>query len=134
MGPAARAVLDLHVPCDRGAPARVRRALERLDAIGWVAGDLMLVASELVTNAVLHSGCWPGDLLRVRVERTDDHFVVSVQDPGRSGESAAVPIDDEGAFGGVGLWVVEQLVPMWGAERNDGYRVWAELPAPAAVE
>lgn len=122
------AVLGIGVPCDRGAPATVREALHQLTGVGWVLGDAMLVASELVTNAVVHSGGGPQDVLEVRVGRTDGGLRISVRDPGYSGTEAAVSRNDQLGRGGLGLRVVEAIALRWGRERRSGYVVWAELP------
>jgi serine/threonine-protein kinase RsbW len=103
----------------------VREAIRGLD-VGWLAGDAMLVASELVTNAVIHSGCVSQDLLEVRIQLNRDRLLISVRDPGSSGGAARLREDDD-AFGGMGLRVVEQLARRWSSERADGHRVWAEL-------
>jgi anti-sigma regulatory factor (Ser/Thr protein kinase) len=90
----------------------------------------MLVASELVTNAVSHSLCTEEDFLSVQIAR-DGRLRIAVLDPGVSGGSAEIadrPIE----LGGLGLKVVEQLAASWGTERSDaGYRVWAELQLPS---
>lgn len=124
-------VLSLDVPCDRRAPAVVRSALDRIEGLGWALGDAMLVASELVTNAVLHSGCTAAEPLKVRAILGGERLVISVQDPGLSGESAQPrPTNDLNPHGW-GLRIVEQLASRWGSERTGGYRVWAELPVPS---
>ena len=107
----------------------MRQALAKLDSLGGVLGDLVLIASELVTNAVLYSGCSSEDVIRVRVDRAKDHVLLSVWDPGVSGQSAAVAVAKQrsSSSGGFGLWLVERLSRRWGAERTAGYRVWAEL-------
>jgi two-component sensor histidine kinase len=98
--------------------------------LGWVLGDAMLVASELVTNAVRHSLCTEDELLSVTISR-DGRLRISVLDPGGSGKSAEIA-DRPLELGGLGLKVVEQLATDWGSERYvDGYRVWAELELPA---
>ena len=119
-------VLALEVPCDRDAPGRVRQALMDLESLGWVLGDVMLVASELVTNAVLHSGCLDQHRLKVRAGLGDRHIRISVTDPGLSGQEAEIPAF-RGTPGGWGLRLVDQLAAEWGTERDDGYRVWAEM-------
>jgi anti-sigma regulatory factor (Ser/Thr protein kinase) len=120
--------LTLELPCDQLAPSTVRHALARREDARWVMGDVMLVASELVTNAVRHSGCWPQDVVSVEVRLTPERVVCSVSDPGRSGKEAEPAREDE-LHGGFGLRVVEQLASRWGSERQGGgrYRVWAEL-------
>jgi anti-sigma regulatory factor (Ser/Thr protein kinase) len=120
--------LALEVPCDQDAPAVVRRALAEIGG-EWPLEDGVLVASELVTNAVLHSDCSPEETLEVRAGLRLGRFIISVRDPGLSGRSAAPRSTDVSEPGGWGLRIVEQLAHRWGAERQDGYLVWAELAA-----
>jgi anti-sigma regulatory factor (Ser/Thr protein kinase) len=98
--------------------------------LGWLLGDAMLVASELVTNAVRHSLCTEDDLLTVCITR-DGGLRISVLDPGESGRSDEIaerPIE----LRGLGLKVVDQLTTRWGSEqRADGYKVWADFQLPA---
>jgi serine/threonine-protein kinase RsbW len=121
-------VLDLDLCCDRRAPAVVREAIARLTDGGWVLGDAMLVATELVTNAVLHSGAAETDTVAVRILRVSDGLLISITDPGRSGTDAHIVEGARPLFGGYGLRVVAAVASRWGSERGDGYRVWAELP------
>ena len=110
----------------------MRRALGKLDSLGRVLGDLLLIASELVTNAVLYSGCSNEDVISVRLDRAGDHVLLSVSDPGMSGRSAAVAATDRRSYGGgFGLWLVERLARRWGTDRAKGYRVWAEVALSA---
>ena len=123
-------LLSLEVPCDRDAPGTVRQALLDIESLGWVLADAMLVASELVTNAVLHSGCLNEHVLKVRACLHDRRIRISVWDPGLSGKTAEVG-SVERDVGGWGLQIVEQLAAKWGTERGDGYWVWAEMPLAA---
>ena len=123
-------LLHLHVRCDALAPTAVREKIRKLGVLGSAIADAMLNASELVTNAVVHSFCAEDDLLNVRITR-NGRVRISVLDPGASRQEAHVanrPIE----LGGLGLKVVEQLAATWGAERrDDGYRVWADLELPS---
>jgi anti-sigma regulatory factor (Ser/Thr protein kinase) len=123
-------LLVLDVPCDRNAPAVVRKALAEIDG-GWPVEEGILVASELVANAVLHSGCTTDHNLKVRATVQHERLVISVHDPGQSGQSANPRDTDISEPGGWGLQIVEQLCHRWGSERPDGYLVWAELPVNA---
>jgi anti-sigma regulatory factor (Ser/Thr protein kinase) len=120
-------LLALDLPCDPGAPAAVRQALADVDEAGWPVGDAMLIASELVTNAVLHSGCSADHTVSVRASQRGNRILIAVHDPGLSRRPAEPRRHEGSAFGGWGLRIVEQLADRWGAERPDGYRVWAEL-------
>jgi anti-sigma regulatory factor (Ser/Thr protein kinase) len=115
------------LPCVPSASAAVREELSRLDELGWILGDVMLVASELVNNAVLHSGGRPHHDLQVRASRHEGRLTVSVRDPGISGQSAGTRPPSDPQVGGWGLRVVESLCERWGEERGDGYCVWADI-------
>jgi anti-sigma regulatory factor (Ser/Thr protein kinase) len=93
----------------------------------------MLVASELVNNAVLHSGCDETHYVQVRVTREARAVRICVRDPGITGTEAQVA--DSRGFGtrGLGLMIVDQLARRWGVERGEGYRVWAEVAADDPV-
>jgi serine/threonine-protein kinase RsbW len=118
----------LTVPCDSLAPVAVRRHLATLPDLGWVLGDAMLVATELVTNALRHSMCNEEDRLLVSVSRGADHVRICVTDPGTSGGTARI-VEENDWFGGLGLRIVEQLATHWGSNRGPGgYEVWAQLP------
>lgn len=86
----------------------------------------MLVANELVTNAVRHSGCQANHDIKVSVGIREQRLVIAVVDPGLSGGDARVHKSSD--LGGFGLQIVDQLAADWGSERTHGYRVWAEVP------
>jgi serine/threonine-protein kinase RsbW len=124
-------LLRLDLPCGPEAPAAVRQALADVDESGWLLGDAMLIASELVTNAVLHSGCSADHTVNVRASQRGNRVVIAVHDPGISRQPAE-PRGAGSSFGGWGLRIVDQLADRWGTERPDGYRVWAELAVVTA--
>lgn len=114
---------------DPDAPARGRHAVtEILDGWGFDGSareDLLLVVSELVTNAVLH-GAEP---IVVTVVRAPERIRVEVTDGATdsSPHSSRVPPEAET---GRGLSVVTRLAVAWGwrATPGRGKTVWAELP------
>jgi signal transduction histidine kinase len=118
-------LFSLNLPCDPAAPGAVRAALDRSEGIGCVLDDAALVATELVTNAVRHSGCSADQTLEVRVDVRSEGLRISVRDPGRSGREAE--LRSGRTVGGWGLQVVEQIAERWGSERTEGYQVWAEI-------
>jgi anti-sigma regulatory factor (Ser/Thr protein kinase) len=128
-----RELMRTYARCDRFAPSTVRSALTELADLGygWVLGDMMLVASELVSNAVRHSQCAEDQMLKVTVGIADPGLEISVCDPGTATTQARVTERPLGA-GGLGLKVVEQLSARWGSERMPrGHRVWAQIPVAA---
>jgi serine/threonine-protein kinase RsbW len=122
-------LLQLELPCDDHAPSAVRQALSDVSDASWAIGDAMLVASELVTNAIRHSGCAEDHDIQVSFGIRDERLLIAVCDPGFSGRAAQIRNDP--AFGGLGLQIVAQLAHKWGSERTDGYRVWAEVQLSA---
>ena len=127
-----QALVDLTIPGSAAWVCLVRRWVA--DAL-MVAGhrdvdDARLVVSELVGNAVLHTGSGrPGGLVRVKVHEVTGALVrVEVIDEGavtvpRSRRSGG----DE--CGGRGLWLVEQTAIRWGTRSVPWRRnlVWAEV-------
>lgn len=87
---------------------------------------LQLVVSELVTNALRHSGMAAWDTIRLWVAVVGDSVLVEVTDTG-SGFRAPSPPSPRGITGGFGLFLVDRLADRWGVSTEDGTRVWAEL-------
>jgi anti-sigma regulatory factor (Ser/Thr protein kinase) len=130
---ASREILTLNVRCGSNAPAVVRTALNQLSDLDPARDEVILVASELVTNAVVHSGGTPRDTIHVRAALDHDHVTISVHDPGLSADSPQVHSSDGFQAHGWGLQIVTELADRWGFEHDHGYRVWAELPLPSAA-
>src|SRR5205085_5354674 len=108
-----------------------RQAMSALTGLGPRPGDAMLVASELVSNAVRRSRCTARDDLDVQVRRFDDHVLITVHEPRGPQRKARIASFPEPSVGGFGLRIVDQLTRAWGSGRRDGYVVWAELPLAA---
>ena len=92
--------------------------------------DLHLLATELITNAVLHAGVGESDTVRLRVAETARGLRVTVTDPGADTLPEVQELDPS-VPGGMGLFLVEQLSADWGFERTQHgeNRVWFELAA-----
>jgi hypothetical protein len=94
------------------------------------AEDILLVVSELVTNACLHGG-GPQEL---RLRRSPKLLRVEVTDGG-TGDPAPRTPHRAGRPGGHGMFIVQRLCLDWGVVRApDGARgktVWAELAWPS---
>ncbi|MET8943030.1 ATP-binding protein [Streptomyces sp. NPDC004542] len=114
-------------------------ARQALYAWGWLpaasadqraaAEDVLLVVSELVTNACLHAE-GPDEL----VLACDNKVIrVEVADRG-TGQPAPRTPHRAGRPGGHGMFIVQRLCLDWGVVRTpgaSGKTVWAELGAPA---
>ncbi|BFV60671.1 ATP-binding protein [Kitasatospora sp. CMC57] len=117
-----------------GVPSPVARGREfaRRALDDWHAqdhDDILLLVSELLSNAVLHAG-GARDLVlyavpeRLRIEVTDAS--PNLPRP-REPRGAGVP-------GGHGLHIVEKLADRWGTvSREDGKSVWLEIVTPLAT-
>ncbi|MGY1498319.1 ATP-binding protein [Streptomyces sp. QTS52] len=114
-------------------------ARQALYAWGWLpaetadrraaAEDVLLVVSELVTNACLHAE-GPDEMWI-----TCDNKVIRVEisDSG-AGQPAPRTPHRAGRPGGHGMFIVQRLCLDWGVVRTPGIagkKVWAELGAPA---
>jgi anti-sigma regulatory factor (Ser/Thr protein kinase) len=112
------------------AVSAARRALDgledRLDAS--VFYDASLCLSELVTNAVLHSGAGDDDELELRVALAGDTLRVTVIDDGSGFDP---PRPSGGDESGWGLYIVDRLSHNWGVERARHTAVWFEMRAVA---
>ncbi|MER7937310.1 MULTISPECIES: ATP-binding protein [unclassified Streptomyces] len=119
-----------------GSPAQARR-LVRARLTGWsVCADTcdtaLLVISELVTNAIVHTAT---SRVVCEVRDHDGTVRIAVQDEGCAPDephpSPQRPEEEHGR----GLLLVEALCRAWGAqEHGSGLLVWAELPHRSAAQ
>jgi anti-sigma regulatory factor (Ser/Thr protein kinase) len=119
-----------HLPAEDTAVCEARH---RVRAIlhGWgvtCGDDMVLVVSELFTNAVRHSG---SDQIDVALWTTDALVYVEVTDRGPLVGELSPRQADPDDEGGRGLMLVEALAVRWGAGSANpdggGHAVWAAL-------
>ncbi|MET7640396.1 ATP-binding protein [Streptomyces sp. NPDC005438] len=139
-GPVLRQVRRLRLLGASGVVPRARDfTRQALHDWGWLpaatgdqraaAEDVLLVVSELVTNACLHAD-GPEEL---RIGSGPKVLRLEVVDQG-SGAPAPRSPHRAGRPGGHGMFIVQRLCLDWGVVRNplgSGKTVWAELAAPA---
>ena len=123
--PAMRATVVPIPHAPRGA-ALARRAVERTCLAHATepetADAVRLIASELVTNAVVHGA--PPIILRVSTEAQG--ITIEVSDGDRRAEKVTVRSGDACTIGGRGLRMVASLAEQWGVRRTrSGKTVWA---------
>jgi anti-sigma regulatory factor (Ser/Thr protein kinase) len=88
--------------------------------------DVVLVASELVTNAVVHAPFVTADL-NISWQLHPDSVVIEVIDNSPDLPRRRSPIDTDTR--GRGLFIVAALALDWGVRRTEGgKRVWARIP------
>ncbi|WP_146103879.1 ATP-binding protein [Nonomuraea solani] len=121
-------LVDTRLPAEMGsitvARGLARRVLDECDYRGRHE-DVLLVVSELVTNALVHGDGSPA----LRLEGTMTHIRIEVSDSG-----PALPEPREpGPASGWGLHVVRLLSTGWGISPGErGKVVWCELAARLA--
>ena len=103
--------LSLDLTTEQRAPSMARRAvaeiLRELDVPPDLQADILLVASELVTNAVEHGG----PPARLRLQYADKEITLRVSDGGAG--KPAVHRPGPLAERNRGLWLVDALAKSW---------------------
>ncbi|WP_345670323.1 ATP-binding protein [Streptomyces similanensis] len=133
--------MQLEIRPDPAEVGRARRwARSRLAGSGIAADEplaetLVLLVSELVTNAVVHTGC-PA-VLRLSLPGTAAEAATVRLEVADASTRAPVPrCPDDDATGGRGLALVDGLADRWGwSAEGAGKRIWCELDrcAPAVA-
>jgi two-component sensor histidine kinase len=125
-------LLELELPCASTSPGAARDAVRTLMSGACsddVLVDVLLVVSELVTNAVRHacSAC------RLTADVTGSMLTIEVHDSGGWPRRSAFDRPDPPR----GLGMVQTLSRRWGVDRSPtGKCVWAEfdLVGPARLQ
>ncbi len=111
--------------------ARSRLAGSGIEADGPLAETLILLVSELVTNAVVHTGC-PAVLRLSLLGAAQDCATVRLEVADRSGRAPVPRCADGDETGGRGLALVDGLADRWGwSSEGAGKRIWCELDRDA---
>ncbi len=111
--------LSLELPPDVDAPAAARRALRSLP-LGERELDVLLLASELVTNAVVHAGAAADVPIELSATCEAGRTRVEIIDHGAPQVAAELS-------GGYGLLVLAGASERWGIEHDGFTRVWFEV-------
>lgn len=129
---ARSATVRLQLDCGPEAAAAARAAISMLDGCAprELLDDARLLTSEVVTNAVRHSGAAEGSVVDVEVAATADHVAVGVSDQG-NGFVPRARTKGQSEGSGWGLHLVERLASSWGVEAEPQPRVWFELQVAA---
>lgn len=116
---------------DAASAALVRSHLARdlasYDLPADAIEDAVLVASELVGNAIRHAAAAGSTTLAVSWDVDSSGIRVYVGDPSDKQPEVRNAGDDDP--GGRGLMIVDAMCDQWGVERGDrGKTVWAHVP------
>lgn len=128
--PGAESELRMRVHHDSTSAALVRHQLcEDLARAGvhpTTIDEVVLIASELVSNAVRHTPHDARNVLEVSWTIDDTGVVIAVYDGSTALPKRRTPSPDEPA--GRGLRIIEALSDRWGVIPHDsGKRVWAHV-------
>ena len=117
--------ISLRLPCRTESLRELRRAVETLDHLQpAVLDDVKLVANELASNSISHSGLGERDLIEVAISSQSGHMRIDVADGG-----AGFTLPDEGVRrgGGRGLPMVQHLSRRFGFAHDGVTHAWAEV-------
>jgi anti-sigma regulatory factor (Ser/Thr protein kinase) len=124
--------IELALRRDLNAPSIARAAASGgcrgLDLSATLCHTLVLLVSELVSNAVLHSNAPAETPIIFTTVVTQDTIRVTVADAGDL--FIPQPRKPERTNGGYGLYLVDKAAHRWGVDPHDrahGTRVWFEL-------
>jgi anti-sigma regulatory factor (Ser/Thr protein kinase) len=127
------APLELALERNVQAPAIARAAIsglcQDLRLAGTLRQTLVLLISEVVSNAVLHSSGPDDAPITVTAMVTAEVFRITVTDAGDGFTPARR--DPARVEGGYGLFLLEKAASRWGVEETSPTTVWFELPLTA---
>jgi anti-sigma regulatory factor (Ser/Thr protein kinase) len=121
--------LVLELPARPAAVSAARRALLAANG-GWpstVRDDVLLLLTELVSNAVRHAELGAGRAVRVEFQQGARTIGVAVFDEG-IGFTAEAPHPEPDPSGGWGLFLIDRIADRWGITRTaSGTCAWFEI-------
>jgi serine/threonine-protein kinase RsbW len=115
---------NLHAPAF--ARAALTRHCEELELDASVFQSLILLVSEVVSNAVQHSAGPPEAPIELVAGFTDETIRITVTDAGRG--FTPRPRDPARTQDGYGLYLLEKVAKSWGVDSHGDTKVWFELP------
>jgi anti-sigma regulatory factor (Ser/Thr protein kinase) len=125
--------LELGLQRDVEAPAIARAAMaglcDDLHLDRALRQTLVLLVSEVVSNAVLHSDGPSDGAITIAAKVSKDTIRIAVTDGGEGftpGERDPARVD-----GGYGLYLLEKTASRWGVDPSPPTSVWFELPRTA---
>jgi anti-sigma regulatory factor (Ser/Thr protein kinase) len=97
--------------------------------------DVVLIVSELATNAIRHSRSGQGGLFEVILRDLDSAVRIEVRDEGKDGLQPLQPLPGTGealAESHRGLEIVQLLADRWGCIREESHTVvWCDVRSTA---
>jgi len=124
--PARRFIVDQSASADAAETARKVVGSMTRELSGSQQHDLMLLATELVNNAVRHGTRRDEHDIRVEMVLSEDRVRFAVQDRGNGFEVERSRRRGEEQAGGWSLYLVDAIADEWGVEREPT-TVWLEV-------
>ncbi len=124
------------LPATAQSACLARKSLDCLlpDLEGQVLEGTRLLVSELVTNALKHSGIQNGDSIELEVRLSEPGVLrVEVRDPGLGFSTPEFDSELERASGW-GLYLLQSIAHRWGHARDEKNRVWFEIEEARRAE
>jgi anti-sigma regulatory factor (Ser/Thr protein kinase) len=129
-------VLELELDPTPEAPSLARAAIvgfcQDCAVSSSALATVMLLVSEIVTNAVVHPDVKPPAPVRMRARVNPEIIRVEIKDQG--GGFTPRPRDPSRSQGGYGLYLLDKEALRWGVRQHEGNTVWFELSSGAARE
>ncbi len=121
--------LSIRLARDVRAPAIARSAVSEQLLASGIDGStgqtIVLLVSEVVSNAVRHSAAPPDASIELEAQITETAVRIAVTDAGEG--FTPRPRDPERIGEGYGLYLLEKAASSWGVEQDGGTTVWFEL-------
>jgi anti-sigma regulatory factor (Ser/Thr protein kinase) len=128
-GATSAARVELALERNVQAPALARTAIavrcDELGVDGSLAQSLILLVSEVVSNAVRHSAADPNAPIELLATFGEQTIRVTVTDAGEG--FTPRPRDPTRTHDGYGLYLLEKVAKHWGVESRGDTKVWFEL-------
>ena len=124
-----RSVLELEFERNLEAPALARASIVGFcgdqDFSPSTMATLMLLVSEVVTNAVIHPDVESPGIVSLYARLDEERVRIEVSDPGRG--FTPEPRDQSRQEGGYGLYLLDKEAASWGVEPEPQTTVWFEV-------
>ncbi len=118
--------LERTVQAPAMARAAVARRCDQLELDASLTQSLILLVSEVVSNAVRHSSGDPAAPIELSASFGERTIRVAVTDAGHG--FTPRPRDPTRTHDGYGLYLLEKVSSRWGVESEGDTKVWFELP------
>jgi anti-sigma regulatory factor (Ser/Thr protein kinase) len=127
-------LLSMDLPHRPESIGAVRQALTSLNGSLRLLSDerlrdAQLLVSELISNAIRHSGAADAPV-HLKVRASSRSMRVDVVDHGSGFDPAGLQAPKLERGGGLGLYIVSSLAHRWGVERGRETTVWFEIDRP----